>query len=60
MAESLEKVLKERDGLTDEQVEKTIDELRATMYERLGNGEMPYDLLDDVGLEPDYLEYLLY
>jgi len=52
----LEKVLTERDGLTQEEADEQIAEMRKRMLE----GENPEELLWEVGLESDYIFDLLY
>lgn len=52
----LEKVLAERDGLTQEEVNEQINEMRERMLE----GEDPEELLYENGLESDYILDLLY
>lgn len=56
----LKKILMERDGLTSDEADEQIRECKAEMNERLANGEMPDDILEEYfGLEPDYLFDLL-
>ena len=51
----------ERDGLTEEQADEQIKEAKIILNERLGEGESPYDICEELfGLEPDYLEDLTY
>lgn len=50
--ETFDEVLKRRDGYTQEEVEET----RQEILERIGNGEDGFDVIDEYGLEPDYLE----
>ena len=58
---TLKEVLMERDGLTSEEADQQISEARENMYQRLSEGEMPFDICEEeFGLEPDYLEDLLY
>lgn len=58
---NLKKVLMERDGLTEEQADEQIKEAKIILNERLGEGESPYDICEELfGLEPDYLEDLTY
>jgi len=59
MVDSIANVLKHRDGLSREQAEERVDELRNEFYKRLENGDDVWDLMDEVGLEPDYLEEFL-
>jgi len=54
--ETLKKILMRRDGLSAAEAQDLIDEAR----ERVLEGEDPEEiLLDDFGLEPDYLWELL-
>lgn len=54
----LKKVLMSRDGLSDQEAQELIDMMRNMV---LNDGYFPDDiLLDYAGLEPDYLEDLLY
>ena len=56
----LKKVLMERDGLTEEEAQEQIDNAHEELMERLEDGEMPFDfMMDEFGLEPDYLEDLI-
>ena len=59
MVDSIANVLRRRDELTKEQAEAQVEELRSEFFRRLENSEDVWDLMDDVGLEPDYLEELL-
>jgi polyhydroxyalkanoate synthesis regulator phasin len=59
MVESIEKVLIQRDKMSPEEARKTVEDLRDELFQRLGEGEMPFDLMEEVGLEPDYLEELI-
>lgn len=54
--ETFDEVLKRRDGYTQEEVEET----RQEILERIGNGEDGFDVIDECGLEPDYLEDLIF
>ncbi|MEP2668912.1 MAG: hypothetical protein ABJH04_07950 [Cyclobacteriaceae bacterium] len=57
MANSVKNVLMTRDGLTEQEAENQINEVR----ERIFEGEDPEDLImDELGLEPDYLEDILF
>jgi len=50
-----------RDNITEEEAESLISECRRELFERLENGELPFDICDEFfGLEPDYLEELIY
>ncbi|HPQ35882.1 MAG TPA: hypothetical protein PK563_15415 [Tenuifilaceae bacterium] len=49
-----------RDGLTEQEAQAQINECREELFNRLEEGEMPFDILEEhFGLEPDYLEYLI-
>ena len=53
---SIKKVLMERDGISAEEAEEMIEELR----ERVLEGEDAEELLlEELGLEPDYVDELL-
>lgn len=52
----LQKVLVERDGLTEDEANEQIIEMRERMIE----GEDPEELLWEAGLESDYIFDLLY
>jgi len=57
---NLERVLVERDGLTESEAHKQAEEAREELYARIADGETPFDLCEELfGLEPDYLEDLL-
>ena len=47
----LKKVLMERDGMTEEEANAEIVDMRNRVYE----GENPEEVLYDIGLEPDYI-----
>jgi hypothetical protein len=56
MNESLKQVLMRRDGLTDLEADDLIDEVREMMLVAMEEGEDPEEvLMDELGLEPDYL-----
>ena len=58
--ESLKEVLMMRDEITKEEAEQQISEARAELHSRLEDGEMPFDICEELfGLEPDYLEELM-
>ena len=59
MVDSIANVLRRRDGLSQKQADERVDELRNEFYQRLENGDDVWDLMDEVGLEPDYLEEFL-
>jgi len=57
--ENLKTVLMNRDGLTSAEADVAIEEAREEMMERLADGELPFDICEELfGLEPDYLEDL--
>jgi len=59
--ENIKSVLMSRDNITEEEAESLISECRRELFERLENGELPFDICDEFfGLEPDYLEELIY
>jgi len=49
--ESLKQVLMRRDGLTASEADDQIADMRAEVLE----GADPEELLNDIGLEPDYI-----
>ena len=53
--ETFDEVLKRRDDYTHEEV----DEARQEILERIADGEDGFDIIDEYGLEPDYLEDLI-
>lgn len=53
--EAFDEVLQRRDGYTQEEV----DEIRQEILDRLADGEDGFDIIDEYGLEPDYLEDLI-
>lgn len=59
MVDSIASVLQRRDGLSQKQADERVDELRNEFYRRLENGQDVRELMDEVGLEPDYLEEFL-
>ena len=59
MVDSIANVLQRRDDLSKGQAEERVRELRNEFYQRLENGDDVWDLMDEVGLEPDYLEEFL-
>lgn len=57
----LRQTLIESFGYTEDQADSEIGAARSELYERLAQGEMPYDFCAEwFGLEPDYLEDLLF
>lgn len=59
----LKQVLMERDGLSEEEANREIRETQNRILELVGEGEFE-DAFDEIetslGLEPDYLEEVLY
>ncbi len=60
MVQPIKEVLIERDGLSEIEAEEQVSDLRNEFMEIISNGGNPWDLMDDVGLEPDYLEELVF
>ena len=57
---SLKKTLMERDGLTEKEADEQVADAANELQERLAEGEMPFDLCEELfGLEPDYLMDLI-
>ncbi|MBW8015724.1 MAG: hypothetical protein FVQ82_06020 [Planctomycetes bacterium] len=58
---SIEQILMERDGMTQQEAAKAVENARTELWERLDAGEMPDDICQELfGLEPDFLEELIY
>ena len=53
---TFDEVLRDRDGYTEEEVA----DARKDILERIMDGEDGFDIIDEYGLEPDYLEDLLF
>ena len=49
-------VLRDRDGYTEEEIAET----RRDILDRIVEGEDGFDVIEEYGLEPDYLEDLLF
>jgi len=46
-----------RDGITAEEADQLIADARIEFMERLADGDMPFDFMEEeFGLEPDYLD----
>jgi len=61
--DSLTKTLMNRDGLTRDEAEAQVSEAREELMDLIAEGNFSdaYDICDDMfGLEPDYLEDLLF
>lgn len=53
-------VLIERDGYSEEEAIGLVDLARNELYQRLEDGDMPFDICEEFfGLEPDYVEELI-
>lgn len=59
---SIATVLMERDGMTQTEADARVESLREEMFDLISDGsiEEAYYIMEEVGLEPDYLEELLY
>ena len=61
--ETFDEVLQRRDGYTQEEVDETRQEILDRIVERMekldADGEDGFDIIDEYGLEPDYLEDLI-
>lgn len=57
----IEDVLMERDGLSREEAEEIVSDLSDRLLSLITDGEIgeAYYIMEEVGLEPDYLEELL-
>ena len=49
-------VLRDRDGYTEEEIAET----RRDILDQIMDGEDGFDVIEEYGLEPDYLEDLLF
>ena len=57
---TIKEILIERDGMTPEEADDLIAEAREDLMDRLGEGEMPFDICAEwFGLEPDFIEELI-
>jgi len=55
-SKTIKQILMERDDMTEREADDLIDQARDDFMERLGNGEMPFDICEEwFGLEPDYI-----
>lgn len=64
MVESIQAVLMRRDGLTREEAEQRVEGFKSYLNNAIAEG-MDYDeaeeaIADEFGLEPDYLDQLIY
>ena len=53
---TFDEVLRDRDGYSEEE----ITEARRDILDRIMDGEDGFDVIEEYGLEPDYLEDLLF
>lgn len=61
MVQQIAKVLMERDGLSEVEAWAEVDYAREELALRLEQGEMPFDICEELfGLEPDYIEELIF
>ncbi len=59
MRKGLIETLMEKDGLTEDEAIKAVNDCREEAISRIECSEMPYDICEEYfGLEPDYLEDL--
>jgi len=57
----IKETLMRRDGLSEAEADELLDKLYEDLMQAIENGEDPDEvLMDQVGLEPDYLEGFLY
>jgi hypothetical protein len=58
--QSIESILMQRDGITEKQAIKQVQAIKRKFDRLIAKGQMmqAYDVLDSIGLEPDYLEQL--
>jgi len=57
---SIKRTLMDRDNISSSEADNLISEARDELYNRLAEGEMPFDFCEEAfGLEPDYLEDLI-
>ena len=58
--QTIKQVLMVRDGISAEEADAEIEAAREDLFNRLEDGEMPFDICGDwFGLEPDYIEDLI-
>lgn len=58
--ESIAEVLIRRDGMSRKEAEQMVEDAREELQERLADGEMPFDICEELfGLEPDYIMELI-
>lgn len=60
MRRSLRDTLMRKDGISAEEADAQIESVREELYDRLDDGEMPFEICAErFGLEPDYLDDLI-
>jgi chromosome condensin MukBEF complex kleisin-like MukF subunit len=52
MRQSISETLQQRDGLSAAEADRIVEELRDELFARLDLGEMPFDLMEEVALNP--------
>ena len=58
--ESIKVVLIRRDGMTSEEADDLINEVKADLHARLSEGDIPFDICEEYfGLEEDYIMELM-
>ena len=58
--QTIKQVLMARDGLSANEADTEIESAREDLFNRLEDGEMPFDICADwFSLEPDYLDELM-
>jgi hypothetical protein len=61
MEKSIADILVERDGLTRQEAEEEVARAKVDLRNMIEAGETPWDFCEDrFGLEPDYLDELMY
>jgi len=62
MSDSIKEILMKRDGLGEKEADKRVLELRGLMLDYLAGGDLEAacEVCYEVGLEPDYLEDLIF
>lgn len=58
--QTIKQVLMTRDGMSANEADAEIESAREDLFNRLEDGEMPFDTCADwFGLEPDYMDELI-
>ena len=61
MRRTIKEIIMDRDGWSEQEADSLIEDARKDLYERLDQGEMPFDLCEEwFGLEPDYLDEFIF